>query len=115
MNIFHNVGPNEMVGLATSQLLTFQNTPPIATTDLLQTIGLWHEEIRPTYYKWLVFDMEKFWHLVWVNLMSYKFSLFFFSYSFVQFPNIWSIYKLRLQGCMKYSIQKLNFTWERNI
>ncbi len=78
MKIFHNVRSNQMIGLATSQLLPLQDTPPIATTDLLQTIDFWHGEIWPTCYKQLVFDMERFWHLVWVNLMSYKFSLFFF-------------------------------------
>jgi hypothetical protein len=28
--------------------------------------------------QWSIFDMETFWHLVWTNLTSYKFSLFSF-------------------------------------
>ncbi len=35
-------------------------------------------KIWPTYCRWLVFDMERFWHLVWANLTSCNFSLFFF-------------------------------------
>jgi hypothetical protein len=31
-----------VVGLATSRLPPLQNTPPITTADLLQTIGFWH-------------------------------------------------------------------------
>jgi hypothetical protein len=38
----------------------------------------WYGKIWPTYYKWSIFDMNSFWHLVWTNLMSSKFSLYFF-------------------------------------
>ncbi len=34
--------------------------------------------ILPNYYRRLIFDMERFWQLVWANLMSHKFFLFFF-------------------------------------
>ncbi len=33
------------LGLTTSQLPPFQNTPPITTTNLLQAVGFWHGEI----------------------------------------------------------------------
>jgi hypothetical protein len=66
-----------VVGLDTSQLSPFQDTPPTTTADLLHAIGFWHGEIWPTYYyRQLNFELERLWHLVWVNLMSCKFSLF---------------------------------------
>jgi len=65
------------VSLATFQLPPLQDTPPISTTDLFQVVGFLYGKIWPTYYKRLVFDMDKFWHLVWANLMSCIFSLFF--------------------------------------
>jgi hypothetical protein len=65
------------------------------TADLLQTIDFWYWEIWPTCYKrQLVFDMQRFWHLVWANLMAYKFSLFFlYENFFVHFPNLLRVYK----------------------
>jgi hypothetical protein len=48
------------VGLATFQLSPLQDTPPISTTDLLQMVGFLYGKIRPTYYKRLVFGMDKF-------------------------------------------------------
>lgn len=50
------------IGLTTSQLLPFQDTPPSP---------------HPTY-KWFVVEMETFWHLVGANLASFQFSLFSF-------------------------------------
>jgi len=49
-----------VVGLATFQLPPLQDTPPISTIDLLQVVGFLYGKIWPTYYKRLVFDMDKF-------------------------------------------------------
>ncbi len=40
----------------------------------------------PTYYKRLIVEMERFWHLDCANLISFKFSLF--SNTFVYFPKM---------------------------
>jgi hypothetical protein len=64
--------------LATFWLPPLQDTPPITMTNLLQAVDFWHGKIQMTYYKRLAFNMDKFWHVVWANLTSYKFSLFFF-------------------------------------
>jgi len=76
------------VGLTTSWLPPHQNTPPISTTNLLQAIDFWYEKntTKPTTSN-RFFDMDRVWHLVWTNLTSCKFSLFF-SYAFVHFPNL---------------------------
>jgi hypothetical protein len=66
------------VNLFTSQLPPLEETPPIITIDLLQMIDSWHRKIRLTYCMLLIFDMERFRHLVWASLMSWKFSLFLF-------------------------------------
>jgi hypothetical protein len=50
------------IGLATSRLSPFQNTPSSS---------------RPTYYRWLIVEMKRFWHLVCTNLTTFKFSLLF--------------------------------------
>jgi membrane glycosyltransferase len=68
-------------GIAASQLSPFQDTPPMTTAYLLEAIDFWYEKmkkIRMTYDWGLIFDMERFWHLVWANLMSCKFSLSLF-------------------------------------
>jgi hypothetical protein len=51
---------------------------PGQKTNLLQVLDFLYEKIQPTYYKWSIFDMDKFWHLVWANLTFCKFSLFLF-------------------------------------
>jgi len=56
------------VSLVTSWLSSFQEAPQIIMADLLQAHLL----------QWSIFDIETFWHLVWTNLTSCKFSLFFF-------------------------------------
>ncbi len=81
------------IDLPISRLPPLQDTPPIIMVDLLQMINFWHGGMQPPYYMRLVFNMERFWHLVWANFTSYKFSLFPFSYSFVHFPNLWCINK----------------------
>jgi len=48
------------VGLTTSRLPPLQDTPPITMANLLQAIGFWHRKIQSTYYKLLVFDIEKY-------------------------------------------------------
>jgi hypothetical protein len=87
-----------VVGLVTSWLPPLQDTSPIITANLLQVVGFLHGEIWPTYYKRSIFDMERFWHLVWANLTSCKFSLFLFLISFVNFSNLRCVNKV-LQGC----------------
>ncbi len=47
-------------------------------TWLIASDWFLYEKIWSTSYKRSIFDMDKFWHLVWVNLTSCKFSLFFF-------------------------------------
>ncbi len=77
-------------------LPALQNTPPITTADLLQVVNFWHGEIQLTYSKWSIFDLEKFWHLVWTHLMSCKFSIHFPNLRciyFVHFSNLRCIYK----------------------
>jgi hypothetical protein len=73
---------------------TLQNTPPIATTDQLETINFWHKEIQPTYYitdgrflTWRDFDIyfELTWHLLQLCPSP-------FSYNFVHFPNLQCVY-----------------------
>jgi hypothetical protein len=66
------------ISLTTSQLPPFYDIPPITMADLLQAVGFWHGEIWLTYYKWSVLNMERFWHLLWTNLMSYNLSFFLF-------------------------------------
>jgi hypothetical protein len=43
------------IGLATSQL-----PPPISVTDLLQVPSFLYGKIWVTYYKWSIFDMDRF-------------------------------------------------------
>ncbi len=66
------------IGLVTSRLPPLQHTFPITTTNLVWMVGFWHGKIQLTYYKQSIFDMGRFWHLAWANLMSYKFFFFFF-------------------------------------
>ncbi len=68
------------VGMITSWLPPLHDTSPIFMADLLQVPDFWYGKIRPTYCKQLIFDMDRFWHLIWSNLTSYKFSIFFFSF-----------------------------------
>jgi len=86
------------INLAISWLPPLQDTPLIVTVNLLQMVNFWLGEIQPTFYRRLVFDMERFWHLVWANFTSCKFSLSPFSYSFVHFPNLWCVNKLSFAG-----------------
>jgi hypothetical protein len=58
------------IGLATSRLSPFQNTSPSS---------------QPTYYRWLIVEMKRFWHIVCPNLTTFKFSLFYDT--FVHFLN----------------------------
>jgi len=53
-----------MVNLTTFRLPSFQYT---------------HASLWPTYFKWLIVEMERFWHLICTNLMLtfFKFSLLF--------------------------------------
>jgi hypothetical protein len=66
------------VGLVTSWFPPFQNTPSISTTNLLQVTDFWYETNMTELLQASIFDMDRFWHLVWANLTSCKFSLFFF-------------------------------------
>jgi hypothetical protein len=50
-----------MVGLTNSQISPFHNTPPITMANVLQVVNV---------------KMERFWHLVCINLTSFE---FFFS------------------------------------
>jgi hypothetical protein len=52
--------------------------PPISMTNLLQAVDFWYGKIQLTYYKRSIFDMERFWQVVWANLTSCIFSPFFF-------------------------------------
>jgi hypothetical protein len=96
-----------VVGLTTSWLPPLQNTSPISTIDLLQVAGSLYGKIWSTYYKWSFFDMYTFWHLVWANLTSCKFSFFFFLIPL----HIFLIYGVSinkvLQGCTKISPNEL--------
>ncbi len=55
---------------------SWHTPPPITMADLLQAVDFWHGEIWSTYYRWSIFEMKFFWHLVWANLMLCNFSLF---------------------------------------
>jgi hypothetical protein len=66
------------ISLRTSRLPPLQDTSPISTIDLFQVVNFWYGKIRLTYCKRSIFDMDRFWHLVWTNLTSYKFSPPFF-------------------------------------
>jgi hypothetical protein len=61
------------ISLTTSWLPPFKDTTPITTTDLLQEVDFltWRNMAD-------LLQMVSFRHLVWANLTSYKFSLFFF-------------------------------------
>jgi hypothetical protein len=63
------------VGLATFQLPPLQDTPPISMTDLLQVVGFLYGKIWLTYYKRLVFDMDKFLHGYIKNEQSFVLDL----------------------------------------
>jgi hypothetical protein len=76
------------VSLATSRLSPLQDTPLVTMIDLMQAFNFWHREIWSTHSKWSDFDMKRFWHLIWANLTSCKFSLILFKNSFVHFPNL---------------------------
>ncbi len=79
------------IGPVTSWLPPLHDTSPISIIDLLQVVDFLYGKIWLTYYKWLVFDMDRFWDLIWTNLMPCKFS-FFISYPFVHFPNLRRVY-----------------------
>ncbi len=74
-----------VVSLTISWFPPFYDTFPISMTDLLQVANFGYGKIQPTYYKWLIFDMDRFWHLVWTNLTSYTFSFLFFFLSLSTF------------------------------
>jgi hypothetical protein len=73
------------IGLITSQLPSFQDTTPIATINLLHAIGCW----------------DRFWHLVFVDLMFFKFS-FLLPNTLVHFSNLWCVYKLSFAGFWQF-------------
>jgi hypothetical protein len=89
-------------GLANSRLPPLQDTPPITTLALSQAVEFWHEGIQWTYYRRWVFDMKRFWHVIWRDFdiwfeltwrpVNSPFS-FFFPYSFVHFSNLQCHYK----------------------
>ncbi len=78
MQMFSILSQTIAIELAISGLPPLQDTPPITTTDLLHVVSFWHGKILLTYYMRLIFDMKRFWHLVWIDLTSYNFSLFLF-------------------------------------
>jgi len=51
---------------------------PSPWLTLLQPIDFWHGKTWPTNDKHLVFCLERFWHLVWTNLMFYIFPILLF-------------------------------------
>jgi len=67
-------------------------------TNLLQAIGFDMEK-----YDWptttVGFDMDRFWHLVWINLTSCKFSIFFFLIPLYIFLIYGVFINKVLQGC----------------
>ncbi len=96
-----------VVGLTTSWLPPLHDISPIFTIDLLKGADFWYGKIRPTYYKRLIFYMDRFWHLVWANLTSCKFSLlcfFILLYIFL----IYDVFINKvLQGCTINSFHKI--------
>jgi hypothetical protein len=86
-----------------------QLPPPISTTDLLQALGFWYGKIRVTHYKRSIFDMDRFWHLVWANWTSWKVSLFIFRISFYIFLMYGVCINQVLQGCINFGFFFLAF------
>jgi len=76
-------------------------------------------KIQPTYYKLLIFDMDRFWHLVWANLTSCKFSLFVFFliplYIFliygVSINKVLQCFMIKIQNLLLQSNTKLLLFW----
>jgi hypothetical protein len=75
VNIFH-LKLNIRCKLPNFHPLRTHLTSPWLT--LLQVVHFWHGKTWPTNYKQSVFGLERFWYLVWINLMSYKFPIFLF-------------------------------------
>ncbi len=78
---------------------------------LITSDYFWYGKIRLTYYKWLIFDMDMFWHLIWANLTSHKLSLFFFFLFSYPFVHIFLIYSVSinkvLEGWIKQNSSSL--------
>ncbi len=51
--------------------------------------------------RWSIFDLKRFWHLVWANLTSYTFALFIFVIPLYIFQIYGVLIKKVLQGCIK--------------
>ncbi len=79
-----------VVDLATSQLPSFQDTPPITMADLLQVVGFLHIKMANLPQAIDYEDGEIFTTtLSQFDVLSLlPFSLF---YSFVHFPNLWCV------------------------
>ncbi len=102
-----------VVGLATSWL------PCLQDTSLISTVDFWYGIIWPTYYKQSNFDMNRFWHLVWANLMSCKFSFFFFLIPLYIFLIYGVSINIVFQGCNKYFLTLWHFIlviqWDESV
>jgi hypothetical protein len=100
-----------VTNLTTSWLPLLHDTSPISTINLLQATSFLYGKIWSTYYKWLIFDMDRFWPLVWANLRSHKLFLFFFCLFFLIPLYIFLIYCVSinkvLEGWIKQSFFSL--------
>jgi hypothetical protein len=65
-----------IVNLTTSRLLPLYYTLPIVTTNLFANDRFVTWKNKANLLQWPIIGVETFWHLVWTNLTSYKFSLF---------------------------------------